>query len=189
MGVLRPQPARDAGVSAGGARRRGRGRPRLADKGGKRKGCAEAMRTRGFVGPVRVAALSKLRPGGGYPAAPELSGPGGAVAEEVRVCCWCVCVCACVCVCVCAAAHKLAADVLVGARVAQVCRLIKQEARKRGIFGDQDIVAKPQDCFFLHGPAEAHETEKAHLDCHKTSSHWCVFLVCCLLYVVLMGEN
>ena len=52
---------------------------------------------RGFVGPVRVAALSKLRPGGGYPAAPELSGPGGAVAEEVRVCCWCVCVCACVC--------------------------------------------------------------------------------------------
>ena len=45
------------------------------------------MRTRGFVGPVRVAALSKLRPGGGYPAAPELSGPGGAVAEEVRVCC------------------------------------------------------------------------------------------------------
>jgi hypothetical protein len=83
MGVLRPQPARGAGVSAGGARRRGRGRPRLADKGGKRKGCAEAMRTRGFVGPVRVAALSKLRPGGGYPAAPELSGPGGAVAEEV----------------------------------------------------------------------------------------------------------
>ena len=65
MGVLRPQPARGAGVSAGGARRRGRGRPRLADKGGKRKGCAEAMRTQGFVGPVRVAALSKLplRPG------------------------------------------------------------------------------------------------------------------------------
>eukprot|EP01047_Picozoa_sp_COSAG01_P057519 COSAG01_NODE_6659_length_3559_cov_49.560694_2_plen_193_part_00 len=35
MGVLRPQPARGAGVSAGGARRGGRGRPRLADKGGK----------------------------------------------------------------------------------------------------------------------------------------------------------
>jgi hypothetical protein len=43
MGVLRPQPARGAGVSAGGARRRGRGRPRLADKGGKRKGCARPL--------------------------------------------------------------------------------------------------------------------------------------------------
>eukprot|EP01047_Picozoa_sp_COSAG01_P104022 COSAG01_NODE_33408_length_564_cov_3.404301_1_plen_102_part_00 len=42
MGVLRPQPARGAGVSAGGARRRGRGRPRLADKGGK-LGCYTNM--------------------------------------------------------------------------------------------------------------------------------------------------
>ena len=72
-----------------------------------------------------------------------------------------VCACARVCVCVCAAADTLAAGVLVGARVAQVCRLIKQEARKRGLFGDQAIVAAPEDCFFLHGPAEEHETHQA----------------------------
>ena len=56
-----------------------------------------------------------------------------------------------------------------GGCVAQVCTVVEKLAREQGIFGDEAIVCKADDCFFLHGEVE--DTAHAHLDCPDSSSH------------------
>ena len=52
--------------------------------------------------------------------------------------------------------------------MAQVCTVVEKLAREQGIFGDEAIVCKADDCFFLHGEVE--DTAHAHLDCPASSS-------------------
>ena len=65
---------------------RGRGRPRVADKRGRRGPNVEAMRTKGFLAPVRAPALADLRPGRGYTVAQfrqQFGRAGGDVCAQV----------------------------------------------------------------------------------------------------------
>ena len=65
---------------------RGRGRPRVADKRGRRGPNVEAMRTKGFLAPVRAPALADLRPSRGYTVAQfrkQFGRAGGDVCAQV----------------------------------------------------------------------------------------------------------